>query len=149
MPRTPLALHLTLALLPLLLCACGGRNAHPAAAPGATGEFKGQYITITDSIFTSGGSDTVRFGHLHEGAVGRRQLRLRNASSRPIVIERHETSCGCIRPEYERQPLAPGGESPAAVEFDTRGEWGWQMKLLRLYPAGGAPLKIYIEAEVE
>ncbi len=36
------------------------------------------------------------------------------------------------------------------IDFDTRGLYGWQLKLFRLLPAGARePLRIYVEAEVE
>lgn len=53
-------------------------------------------------------------------------------------------------PEFDRRPLKPGEEIPFSVRFDSRGEHGWQMKLLKLYASGSEePLRIYIEAVVD
>lgn len=97
----------------------------------------------------SGGADTVRFGALREGEVGVRRLQLRNDSSGPLVVVRHEVSCGCVLVEYEREPLAAGETMPLVMRFDSRGAAGWQMKLLRLYVAGKEePYRVFVEADV-
>ena len=50
------------------------------------------------------------------------------------------------------RPTAPeaGRGIPFSVRFDSRGEHGWQMKLLKLYASGSEePLRIYVEADVD
>ncbi len=127
------------------MTACSGGGGRRADLP-----FGGRSIVLTDSMLACGGVDTIRFGRLHEGVLARRQVELRNDTQRPLVIRQWEASCGCVTTEYENQPLAPGTSRRMAVLFDARGEWGWQMKLLTLRFAGcEAPLKLYIEAEVE
>ena len=123
-------------------CACGSRK----AAPGA----EGQVIELNGDMLGRGGSDTLRFGRLHEGERAVKGITLRNATSEPTVIVNHERSCGCVDAEYERRPIMPGEESKVDFSFDSRGEFGGQMKLITLrLGARGVPLKIYIEAEVE
>ena len=135
-------------LLPLLFAAallfsgCGRKHRSTVHS--------GKFITVTDATVAAGGSDTLRFGRLRSGETARQQVWLHNASSISLMILSHQASCGCTTPEYERQPITPGGEIPFAVTFDTRGLRGWQMKLIELRFAGAAaPLKIYLEAEVE
>lgn len=131
-----------LAAAGVVACSGGGRRADLP--------FAGHSVALTDSMLACGGVDTIRFGRLHEGAVARRQVELRNDTQRPLVVRQWEASCGCVTTEYENQPLAPGASRRIAVVFDARGEWGWQMKLLTLRFAGAeAPLKLFIEAEVE
>ena len=133
-----------LAVTVILLCACGG----PKTKSGAT--TAGQIIEITDEMMQQGGTDTVRFGRLNEGEIAVRSVTFRNATETPTVIASHERSCGCIDVEYERRPIMAGEESKAEFTFDSRGEDGWQMKLITLrLGSAGVPLKIYIEAEVE
>lgn len=122
---------------------CGSRAQKPAATVG-------QLIEVTDAMLQSGGVDTVKFGRLNEGEIAVRSLTLRNVSSQPAVIVTHERSCGCVGVEYERRPVMPGEESKVDFTFDSRGEYGWQLKLITLrLGAAAVPLKIYIDAEVE
>ena len=125
-----------------ILWACDGRK----SAAGVSG----QIIELTGGMLDRGGVDTLRFGRLHEGEMAVRSITLRNGASEPAVIVTHERSCGCVDAEYERRPIMPGEESKVEFTFDSRGEYGWQMKLITLRLGGrGVPLKIYIEAEVE
>ena len=137
----------TISLVAILMAAtiswaCGGQKAATAAA--------GQVIELTDAMLDRGGVDTLRFGRLHEGEIALRSIVVRNGTEQPAVIVTHERSCGCVDAEYERRPIMPGEESKVEFSFDSRGEYGWQMKLITLRLGGrGVPLKIYIEAEVE
>lgn len=122
---------------------CGSPN-------GTTTKQTGRIIEITDTTLAAGGSDTVRFGRLHSGETGVKRFRLRNSSSQTLVVARYEVSCQCVTPEFERRPLRPGEETPLSIRFDSRGERGWQMKLLKLYTTQSAePLRIFVEADVE
>ena len=144
MRRAPIRLAAaTAAIVLLLFCSCGGRTEKPAATAG-------QVIELTDAMMRAGGVDTVRFGRLNEGEIAVRSVTLHNAASQPAVIVTHERSCGCVGVEYERRPIMPGEESKVDFTFDSRGEYGWQLKLITLrIGAAAVPLKIYVEAEVE
>lgn len=137
MRRTPL-----LALLALFGTACGRQ-------PAQRGH-DGPTITITDRTLEAGGADTLRFGRLHSGEIAVLQVWIRNESPRPTAIVSCERSCGCTSLEYDAQPLAPGQERQVEVTFDSRGERGWQFRLLELTLAGARqPLRIFVEADVE
>ena len=138
-----LAAYTIPAVLAILLSACGGTKEK-------SGVTVGQVIEIDDAMVQRGGIDTVRFGRLNEGEIAVRSVTFRNTTDAPTVIVSHERSCGCIDVGYERRPIMPGEELKAEFSFDSRGEDGWQMKLLTLrLGAAGVPLKIYIEAAVE
>lgn len=130
-------------VLAALSVSCGGGRSKTSAAAG-------QVIEVTDAMLQRGGVDTVRFGTLHEGEMAVRSVTLHNAASEPAIIVDSERSCGCVSVDYERRPVMPGEMSPVEFRFDSRGEYGWQMKLITLrLGARGVPLKIYVEAEVE
>lgn len=124
-----------------LTVSCGGGQ-KPAAGTGDD-------VLLTDSVLMHGLTDTVRFGRLGEGEIAVRRLTMRNESSRPVVFVGEDVSCGCVSLEYDRRPVMPGGTVVVAVTFDSRGEYGWQMKRVLLRPGDAAPLKLYVEAEVE
>lgn len=117
---------------------------------GKKGAFTGQIISITDSLLTGNGADTIRFGRLSEGEIARKRLSIKNNTTSPQLLLSHKTTCGCVRLDYERKPFAVGETLPLDMEFDLRGEWGWQMKLITLYfGTDSSPYKLYVEAEVE
>ena len=126
----------------VLTVACGTR-------PQAT-ERKGRIITLTDSILTTGGTDTVRFGRLGSGEIAQLRLWLANEASRPAAVTSYRRSCGCTTLEFDSQPVAPGDAQQVTLTFDSRGEWGWQLKTLDILLAGAShPLRLFIEADVE
>ena len=128
----------------LLFVACGSQPQPKEATP------YGQKIILTDSIARLGGADTIRFGRMHEGEIAEKPLQLVNESATPIVTRQVERTCGCTTLEHENQPLMPGEKRQMMLRFDARGEWGWQLKLLRLYlNEGSNPLRLYVEADIE
>lgn len=109
-----------------------------------------QSLNITPQGLLSGISDTLSFGEMRSGEVIKKRLVLKNQAQEPVVILRHVNTCGCTKLSYERKPIASGAESAIDFEFDSKGQSGWQMKLIELYLANNdQKIKIYIEAEVE
>ena len=134
--------HIFCILLITLVIGCQSRRTSSVQS--------GPTLEISDETLTEGTSDTIRFGRLHSGEKGIKRFRLQNTSSRTWVVARYEVSCECVTPEFDRRPLKPGEEIPFSVRFDSRGEHGWQMKLLKLYASGSEePLRIYVEADVD
>lgn len=113
-------------------------------------EHAGQMVEYSDSLLTAGITDTLHFGRMHSGEIAVKSISVKNSTSEPLVILRHETTCHCATITYSKQPLMPGEQSDIRIEFDSRGAYGWQMKLANFYLAGaGQPLRIFIEAEIE
>ena len=141
-PGTAACLALTLALA-LSLAACG--NNAPAVR-----EYKGPIIALTDATLDAGGTDTVRFGRLHSGEIAVQRILIENRASRPTAITSYDTSCGCTKFAFDPPPLAAGAAQRATLTFDSRGEYGWQLKLINVTLAGAPrPLRIFVEAEIE
>lgn len=144
MPRLHVRLFAA-ALCAALAGACGARSARTAST-----ERKGRIIPLTDSIAVSGGTDTVRFGHLRPGEIAVQRLWIENASKHPVAIVSYARSCGCTSLEFDSQPLAPGESRQIAITFDSRGESGWQLKTLDIVLAGAErPLRLFVEADVD
>lgn len=107
-------------------------------------------LHVDTTVLSAGAADTLRLGRMRQGEKAVKRLRIENGCDDPLVIVRHSTTCGCVVPEYERRPIAPGGSADIVFTFDSQGEYGWQMKLLDFYLSSSErPLKIYVEAEVE
>ena len=145
------ARYCIVALTAISLCgACDNIDTKPKAEIQTVVAANVQDVKVDDARLQAGLCDTLHFGKMRQGEVIRKLLRITNNEPRPIVILRHATSCGCTTVNYERKPIAAGESSIIDFEFDSRGEMGWQMKLMEFYFAEkDTPLKIYIEAEVE
>ena len=135
----------------LLLCtSCGTRAKADKNTASMASVVNTQTIAITAGDVEQGVADTLRFGKMRSGEIIAKTLRVENRCNRPIVLLRHTTTCGCIKINYDRKPIAPGQSGEIYFEFDSRTLYGWQMKLMEFYFAEkGNPMKIYAEAEVE
>ena len=126
----------------LLTAACGTRP--------QTTERKGRIIALTDSILTAGGTDTVRFGRLGSGEIAQLRIWLANDASRPVAVASYRRSCGGTSLEFDSQPIAPGDARQVTLTFDSRGEWGWQLKTLDISLAGAQqPLRLLVETDIK
>jgi hypothetical protein len=135
----------------ILLCtACGSNTTKTDNKANEVAAINMQSIAIEADAIENGISDTLRFGKMRSGEIIAKTLRVENRCNRPIVLLRHTTTCGCIKINYDRKPIAPGQSGEIYFEFDSRTLYGWQMKLMEFYFAEkGNPMKIYAEAEVE
>lgn len=137
-------LILLLALLGLSLSGCAGAESRNVNSSSLC------EVVITDSLLSYGGADTMRLGRMGSGEQLSTSLSLRNESRNPMVVLGCELTCGCIALRYDNKPVMPGNSMKIEVDFDSRGLYGWQMKLFRLRLHGtNSPLEIYVEAEVE
>ncbi len=133
----------------LLAAACAGRGGD-AGTDGAAPTRSGQSVVITDSLLVAGGADTVRFGRMNEGEIAVRQLWIENRASKPVVILDYDRTCGCTTLDFDTRPIREGEAQRMTVTFDTRGEWGWQMKRVDVKLAGTAePFRLFVEADIE
>ena len=120
------------------------------AQPGKRKSFRGRIIAISDSVLMHGSTDTLRFGRLGSGEIAVLRFQLENTSAKPLVILSTQRSCGCISLDHDAQPLAPGQARTLEMTFDSRGEYGWQLKRMDLILSGARkPLRIFVEADIE
>ena len=120
------------------------------AQPGKRKPFRGRIIAISDSVLMHGSTDTLRFGRLGSGEIAVLRFQLENTSAKPLVILSTQRSCGCISLDHDAQPLAPGQARTLEMTFDSRGEYGWQLKRMDLILSGARkPLRIFVEADIE
>lgn len=107
-------------------------------------------IELSSANLEGGICDTLELGRMRQGEIIAKSIRLSNIDSKPHVILREATSCGCTTAHFSRKPIAVGASCDIDIEFNSQGLMGWQMKLLEFYFAEmDTPLKIYIDAEVE
>ncbi len=110
----------------------------------------GQQIEITDSLLACGGADTVRFGRMHEGEIAVKRIWLVNRTATPVVPLDYDRTCGCTTLDFDRRPIRPDSAARVEIRFDSRGEWGWQMKRVDVKLSGQRqPFRLYVEADIE
>lgn len=125
-------------------------DAKSLAQSGKRKPFRGRIIAVSDSVLMHGSTDTLRFGRLGSGEIAVLRFQLENASAKPLVILSTQRSCGCISLDHDAQPIAPGQARTLEMTFDSRGEYGWQLKRMDLILAGARkPLRIFVEADIE
>lgn len=110
----------------------------------------GRTIPLTDSILNAGTTDTIRFGRLGSGEIAVQRLLIRNDACHAVAITAYHTNCGCTSLEYDSQPIPPGESRQVELIFDSRGQWGWQLKSLEISFAGAkSPMRLLIEADIK
>lgn len=61
---------------------------------------------------------------------------VKNSGKAPLVITRVAASCGCTKPEFETEPIAPGKESKIKVTYNPAGRPGQFVKTISVYSNG-------------
>ncbi len=139
--------QITILVSVLLLVSCGGEKKAPEQIAKSENALT---IRLCDSLIERGISDTLRFGHLHSGEIAHLDFWIENRTPKPVVPLMVKRTCGCTDLEYDQKPIAPDEERRCRIIFDSRGIYGWQLKLIDLKLAGyERPVRLFIEAEVD
>lgn len=59
------------------------------------------------------------YGTIECGTDGTRELYFTNTGDAPLIITRMVSSCGCLVPEYPKDPILPGGRNKVRGRYDT------------------------------
>lgn len=89
------------------------------------------------------------FGSLKAGEVIAFTFVFKNSGESPFQIIKCEPSCGCIEIRYNKGEIEPGQESGIEVVFNTAGEWGNQIKSVKLATTSGEEKILTIGAYIE
>jgi hypothetical protein len=112
---------ISLVMITLLLSQCGnqGRKNTSGSPEGDTGTVKIVFSEYEHS-----------FGNVPEGEKVSYVFKFENQGSANLVIASATTTCGCTVPEYDSNPISPGGTGNLEVVFDTSGRNGMQTKTI-------------------
>lgn len=89
----------------------------------------------------------VNFGSFPMAEKQQREVRLKNTGSVPLVIHGVDTSCGCTRVEYSKQPVRLGEEAKLLIVYEAD-EAGHFRKTVDVYcKMADAPLRISVMGE--
>ena len=61
---------------------------------------------------------------------------IKNTGKAPLVITRVAASCGCTKPEFETEPIAPGKTGKIKVTYNPAGRPGQFVKTISVYSNG-------------
>ena len=109
----------------------------------------GKSSTFTDVKQTTAllSEREVKFGSFPMAAKQQREVRLKNTGDAPLVIHGVDTSCGCTRVEYSKQPVRPGEEAKLLIVY-AADEAGHFHKTVDVYcNTADAPLRIVVMGE--
>ena len=89
------------------------------------------------------------FGTIIEGEMVVCYFDYENTGGTDLVINSVEATCGCTTPEWNREPLGPGGKESLQVVFDTSGRSGAQRKVITVRSnADNSTVRLTITANV-
>jgi hypothetical protein len=131
-------LGFVLALSMLLMIACKSDNtadtasATPAVPAASTAvntavPSSNPIPAATEPAVPAGPVTTIEFeeleydyGTIMEGEKVVHDYKFVNTGDEPLIIQNAKGSCGCTVPEWERDPIPPGGSSVIKVQFDSK-----------------------------
>ncbi len=80
---------------------------------------------------------TYNFGNINEAdGLANHVFTIKNTGNSPLVITRVTASCGCARPEWSKEPIAPGKTGELKIIFDPKGRPGPFYKTVSVYSNG-------------
>lgn len=72
-----------------------------------------------------------------------------NDSDKPVVILRVETTCGCAKPRYSKEPVMPGAKGAVGVTFYPEGHPGVLERSVYVYTsAAEKPIQLKLSGQV-
>ena len=138
---------ITLPVVVIWLLSCTGQNDRRPGADSETGtplqNASGQAIIAFDTLSHD-------FGTIIEGEKIVYYFGYTNSGTGDLVVYSVEASCGCTTPDWNREPLVPGGRDRLKVIFDTSGRTGIQQKAVTVGSnAGNSPVRLAISAKIK
>lgn len=78
------------------------------------------------------GPETHDFGDIERDQPVRVELRFRNTTDAPLLIDNVRTACGCTVPRWSQTPVAPDSLGTISVAYDAR-DTGYFRKYIKVY----------------
>jgi hypothetical protein len=72
------------------------------------------------------------FGDITQGDKVQHIYKFTNTGNEPLLITNVEVQCGCTKPTWPKEPIAPGAQGELVVGFDSMGKSGAQFKVVTL-----------------
>ncbi len=76
---------------------------------------------------------THKFPQTKQGEVIVHDFKVTNTGKTPLIISQYEVGCSCTSVDFSNDPIAPGESSLIRVTFDSKGKYGFQDRMIKLY----------------
>jgi hypothetical protein len=93
---------------------------------------RGPMITFDTTLFD--------FGTIPYAGNGSCSFTFTNPGDAPLIIESFRTSCGCLVPYWDQEPVLPGQKGKVRLKYDTRRAGPFQKTATLLSNATNAPM---------
>ena len=104
---------------------------------------------ITDSTTVQIIDSVYNYGKVTEGEKVEYNYRFKNTGSKPLVIVKASSSCGCTVPEKPEKPIMPGEIGFIKVVFDSKGKVGITNKAISVISNATPPFAdLFLTGEV-
>lgn len=134
--------HLWLVAFAFCAVSCGGGG----KAKRTVHVTNRQTISLLDTLR----ADTLDFGKVRAGEVVEREFLLSNPSTAPLLIVTTDTSCGCLKMEYSREPITAEGTTTAKMTFYSSGYNYFPPRAFYIVTsASHTPKKLVVIADME
>ncbi len=62
----------------------------------------------------------VDYGTIPQYSDPVRKIKFKNTGNAPLIIKDAASSCGCTVPQYQREPIMPGGTGEIEIRYETQ-----------------------------
>jgi len=105
--------------------------------------------TKDGAVFSFVGKPLFMFADAKEGEQLSHAFKFTNTGNEPLIISDYQVACSCTKAIYSKAPILPGQSSEIIITFDTKGKYGYQDRVVKLYSnANKNPVKLRIKVFV-
>jgi len=102
------------------------------------------------AVFSFIGKTMFMFADVEEGKQLSHTFEFTNSGNEPLIISEYKVACSCTKAVYSKAPILPGEKSEITITFDTKGKYGFQDRIVRVYSnAKKNPIKLRIKVVVQ
>ena len=93
---------------------------------------EGPAITFEETSFD--------FGDIFQDDKVEHVFAFENTGTAPLIITNVQTTCGCTASEWPKEPVMPGELANIKVNFDSKGKYGRQNKVISIISNSVSPI---------
>ena len=90
----------------------------------------------------------INYGKISKGDNGIRIFKFTNVGSKPLIINKVYSSCGCTIPKKPEKPILPGESGSIDVEYDTKRTGAFQKAITVNSNAVNSNIVLRIKGEI-
>jgi len=99
--------------------------------------------TKDGAVFSFVGKTMFMFADVKEGEQLSHTFEFTNTGNQPLIISEYKVACSCTKAEFLKAPILPGQKSEIIITFDTKGKYGYQDRIIKIYSnANKSPIKL-------